>query len=181
MATLVVYRADNLDNPAKLLTHFEDVQAELARASLRLHQQPAQGLPDVVGTLEHLPESLLLGLRALYPEHDWPHVELYARDAIPAYAAASVDTAEPEHCHSEAGLRYFLQGGGILCLRLEDEVMALGCEPGDVIELPAGTRHWFSPRPGQDLLLLRLSVSSNGLLVEPTADPIAGRIQLPEL
>ncbi|WP_304640525.1 hypothetical protein [Pseudomonas sp.] len=181
MATLVVYRADNLDNPAKLLTHFDDVQAELARVSLRLHHHPVEELSGAVGTLEHLPQALLLGLRALYPEHDWPHVELYARDAIPVYATASVETAEQEHCHPEAGLRYFLQGGGILCLRLADEVLALGCEPGDVIELPAGSRHWFSPRPGEDLLLVRLSASSAGLLVEPTGDPIARKIQLPDL
>lgn len=44
MTTLVVYREDNLANPAKLLTHVEDIQAELARFALPFRQYSLAGI-----------------------------------------------------------------------------------------------------------------------------------------
>jgi 1,2-dihydroxy-3-keto-5-methylthiopentene dioxygenase len=49
-----------------------------------------------------------------------------------------------EHTHSEDEIRFFVDGKGIFWFNLETEpVFNLLCEKGDLISVPAGTKHWF--------------------------------------
>ena len=51
-----------------------------------------------------------------------------------------------EHTHSEDEVRVFVEGQGLFWFHKEwrdDEVFALLCEQGDLISVPASTKHWF--------------------------------------
>lgn len=49
-----------------------------------------------------------------------------------------------EHTHSEDEIRFFVDGEGLFWFNLETEpVFNLLCEQGDLISVPAGTKHWF--------------------------------------
>ena len=49
-----------------------------------------------------------------------------------------------EHTHSEDEIRFFVDGKGLFWFHLdEEEVFNLLCERGDLISVPAGTKHWF--------------------------------------
>jgi 1,2-dihydroxy-3-keto-5-methylthiopentene dioxygenase len=51
-----------------------------------------------------------------------------------------------EHTHSEDEVRVFIEGQGFFWFHMEgrdDEVFALLCEQGDLISVPADTKHWF--------------------------------------
>jgi 1,2-dihydroxy-3-keto-5-methylthiopentene dioxygenase len=49
-----------------------------------------------------------------------------------------------EHTHSEDEIRFFVDGQGLFWFHLEnEEVFNLLCERGDLISVPAGTKHWF--------------------------------------
>jgi len=51
-----------------------------------------------------------------------------------------------EHTHSEDEVRVFVEGQGLFWFHKEgrdDEVFALLCEQGDLISVPANTKHWF--------------------------------------
>lgn len=49
-----------------------------------------------------------------------------------------------EHTHSEDEIRFFVDGQGLFWFHLENEpVFNLLCEQGDLISVPAGTKHWF--------------------------------------
>ena len=49
-----------------------------------------------------------------------------------------------EHTHSEDEIRFFVDGSGKFWFNLEKEpVFYLLCERGDLISVPAGTKHWF--------------------------------------
>jgi 1,2-dihydroxy-3-keto-5-methylthiopentene dioxygenase len=49
-----------------------------------------------------------------------------------------------EHIHSEDEIRFFVDGKGLFWFNLETEpVFNLLCEKGDLISVPAGTKHWF--------------------------------------
>jgi 1,2-dihydroxy-3-keto-5-methylthiopentene dioxygenase len=49
-----------------------------------------------------------------------------------------------EHIHSEDEIRFFVDGQGLFWFNLETEpVFNLLCEKGDLISVPAGTKHWF--------------------------------------
>jgi 1,2-dihydroxy-3-keto-5-methylthiopentene dioxygenase len=49
-----------------------------------------------------------------------------------------------EHIHSEDEIRFFVDGQGLFWFNLENEpVFNLLCQKGDLISVPAGTKHWF--------------------------------------
>jgi len=49
-----------------------------------------------------------------------------------------------EHKHTEDEIRFFVDGQGLFWFNLENEpVFNLLCEKGDLISVPAGTKHWF--------------------------------------
>lgn len=49
-----------------------------------------------------------------------------------------------EHTHSEDEIRFFVDGSGKFWFHLENQpVFNVLCERGDLISVPAGTKHWF--------------------------------------
>ncbi len=49
-----------------------------------------------------------------------------------------------EHIHTEDEIRFFVDGKGLFWFNLETEpIFNLLCEKGDLISVPAGTKHWF--------------------------------------
>jgi len=51
-----------------------------------------------------------------------------------------------EHTHSEDEVRVFVEGQGFFWFHMEaqdDEIFAVLCEQGDLISVPAYTKHWF--------------------------------------
>jgi len=51
-----------------------------------------------------------------------------------------------EHVHTEDEVRFFVQGQGYFWFNLNDDreaVFNVLCEAGDLISVPANTRHWF--------------------------------------
>ncbi|MFM2040735.1 MAG: hypothetical protein RLZZ493_1324 [Bacteroidota bacterium] len=49
-----------------------------------------------------------------------------------------------EHTHSEDEIRFFVDGKGLFWFHMEGQpIFNLLCEKGDLISVPAGTKHWF--------------------------------------
>lgn len=49
-----------------------------------------------------------------------------------------------EHIHTEDEIRFFVDGQGWFWFHLDNgEIFGLLCERGDLISVPAGTKHWF--------------------------------------
>lgn len=87
-----------------------------------------------------------------------------------------------EHTHSEDEVRFFVEGRGLFCLHIGDEVLQLVCERNDWIAVPAGTKHWFDMGPAPSFCALRFFNNPAGWVAEFTGDPIAERYpQLDEI
>lgn len=85
-----------------------------------------------------------------------------------------------EHTHEEDEVRFFVEGQGLFCLHLGDEVLQLLCEKDDWIAVPAGTRHWFDmgSRPG--FCALRFFNNPDGWVARFSGDRIHERFPLLE-
>ncbi len=80
-----------------------------------------------------------------------------------------------EHTHSEDEVRFFVEGCGLFCLHIGDEVLQVLCERNDWLAVPAGTRHWFDMGPEPHFCALRFFNDPAGWVAEFTGDPIAER------
>jgi 1,2-dihydroxy-3-keto-5-methylthiopentene dioxygenase len=78
-----------------------------------------------------------------------------------------------EHVHAEDEVRCFAQGSGLFSLRLSEHVFQVFCEAGDMLSVPAGTRHWFDMGSVPSFCALRLFGSPEGWVARYTGDAIA--------
>lgn len=70
---------------------------------------------------------------------------------------AMLDRFNQEHTHSEDEVRFIVRGRGLFHLHPPGaEVFALEVEAGDLINVPAGTPHWFDLCGDRDIRAIRL-------------------------
>lgn len=79
-----------------------------------------------------------------------------------------------EHIHDDFEVRFFIAGYGLFNLHVEDKIYAVLCGPGDLISVPANTRHWFDMGENPDFKTIRLFTTPYGWVANFTGDPIAG-------
>jgi len=90
-------------------------------------------------------------------------LEAYSKDLLPFMKNGGYQTADvisinsltdnydiirakflAEHTHTEDEIRFFVDGQGLFWFNFENEpIFNLLCEKGDLISVPAGTKHWF--------------------------------------
>ncbi len=81
-----------------------------------------------------------------------------------------------EHVHDDDEVRFFVEGAGLFYIRAGGTVMALECVAGDLIVLPAGTRHWFDTGAAPRFTAIRLFTTPEGWVARFTGDRIAEAI-----
>ncbi|MDH4257041.1 MAG: cupin domain-containing protein [Gammaproteobacteria bacterium] len=80
-----------------------------------------------------------------------------------------------EHTHSDDEVRFFVDGHGLFSLHLDNEVYEVLCEKGDLISVPANTRHWFDMGPNPRFVAIRLFNNPEGWVANFTGADIAER------
>jgi 1,2-dihydroxy-3-keto-5-methylthiopentene dioxygenase len=83
-----------------------------------------------------------------------------------------------EHTHSEDEVRFFVEGRGLFCLHIGEEVLQVLCETNDFLRVPAGTRHWFDMGSAPRFTAIRFFDNPSGWVAQFTGDPIAERFPL---
>jgi 1,2-dihydroxy-3-keto-5-methylthiopentene dioxygenase len=78
-----------------------------------------------------------------------------------------------EHTHSEDEVRFFVAGRGLFTLHIDAQIYAVLCEKGDLISVPANTRHWFDMGPQPEFIAIRFFNNSEGWVAHYTDSPIA--------
>ncbi len=80
-----------------------------------------------------------------------------------------------EHAHTEDEVRFFVEGSGAFYLHLGGSVYQAICVRGDLISVPAGTRHWFDMGPDPEFTAIRWFNNQEGWVPQFTGDGIAAR------
>jgi len=81
---------------------------------------------------------------------------------------AMLDKFNKEHTHSEDEVRYIVKGRGTFHIRPKQtdgtlgEVFAMEMEAGDLINVPAGTQHWFDLCSERTIRAIRLFQDPSG-------------------
>lgn len=78
-----------------------------------------------------------------------------------------------EHTHSEDEVRFFVEGSGLFCLHIGNEVYQILCEKNDLISVPEGTAHWFDMGSEPHFTAIRIFDNQEGWVANFTGDKIA--------
>jgi 1,2-dihydroxy-3-keto-5-methylthiopentene dioxygenase len=80
-----------------------------------------------------------------------------------------------EHTHSEDEIRFFVHGSGHFVMHVNGRVYDAHCEQGDLISVPANTRHWFDAGEKPFFTALRVFTDTSGWVAHFTGDTISER------
>jgi 1,2-dihydroxy-3-keto-5-methylthiopentene dioxygenase len=80
-----------------------------------------------------------------------------------------------EHIHSEPEIRFFVAGSGHFVLHENAKIYDILCEKDDLIQVPAGIKHWFDPGVRPDFTALRVFTDMSGWVAHYTGDAISSR------
>ena len=169
------------DRSSDVLLHTHDralIETELKQRGIGFERWPTQTQLDPGASQEEI-------LAAYMPDIQ----RTQARGAYPSVDAIRIQPDHPdranlrqkflsEHTHSEDEVRFFVEGQGLFCLHLRDEVIQVLCEACDWISVPAGTRHWFDMGPAPEFCAIRFFCNPSGWVAEFTGDSISERYPL---
>lgn len=77
-----------------------------------------------------------------------------------------------EHTHDDFEVRFFVEGCGLFYLHMGDKVYSVLCCQGDLISVPAHTRHWFDLGAEPQLKAIRLFTTPDGWVATFTGSDI---------
>jgi 1,2-dihydroxy-3-keto-5-methylthiopentene dioxygenase len=81
-----------------------------------------------------------------------------------------------EHTHSEDEVRFTVRGAGVFHIHPENgPVFGIQVESGDLINVPAGTRHWFDLCDDKTIRCIRLFQDPAGWAPQYVDDPVHER------
>ena len=166
------------DATAGLVDQHEDgaaIAAALGAIGVRFERWPTRA--DVVAGAE--PEAVLAAyepeIRRLSEAEGYEAADVVSMAPDHPEKAAMRRKFLDEHTHAEDEVRFFVDGAGLFTLHVGDRVYEVLCERGDLVSVPAGTRHWFDMGPDPSFVAVRLFTNPAGWVAEFTGDDIAAR------
>ena len=80
-----------------------------------------------------------------------------------------------EHVHTEDEVRFFVRGAGDFVMHVDGQVWDAHCVQGDLISVPANTRHWFDAGEAPHFTALRIFTDQSGWVAHFTGSDMADR------
>ena len=177
MSLLSIYDAVSY----QLVQHTDDAQQItelLAQVGIRFRRWPlVEGLA-ADSSAEQILTAYAADIATLQREEGYVTADVVSLSATHPDKAAFRQKFLAEHTHSEDEVRFFVRGQGLFCLHLGDFVYQVLCCQQDLINVPAGTAHWFDMGCEPEFTAIRLFNNPAGWVAEYTGSDIANKLPL---
>ena len=179
MSEMRVYDERQPTQPLLTLNNSAEISKELRTIGVQFkHWAVPQDL-DSSATQDEVIEACRDVLNPLMDKHGFKSMDVISLSADHPDKDTLRDKFLHEHTHDDFELRFFVDGSGLFNIHHENRVYAVLCERGDLISVPAGTRHWFDMGPQPYFKAIRLFTADQGWVANFTGDDIAD--QFPRL
>ena len=154
------------------------IAAELAQRGIGFERWPARAQLPAHAEAEQILAAYAADIAQVQARGTYPTVDAIRLTPDHPDRQALRQKFLAEHTHSEDEVRFFVEGRGLFCLHIGDEVLQVLCEQDDWISVPAGTKHWFDMGSAPQFCAIRFFDNPQGWVAEFTGDPIAERFPL---
>lgn len=173
MSELRVFHDREPQAPVWRSTNAGEIANRLRSAGVRFEQWQAEQ-PVVAGAA---PDEVLTAYRAdidrLVEGEGYQTVDVISLNADHPDKHALRQKFLSEHTHSEDEVRFFVDGRGLFSLHIGEHVYEVLCEKGDLISVPANTKHWFDMGPQPRFVAIRFFNNPEGWVARYTGETIA--------
>ncbi len=147
----------------------------LARYGISYERWDVDGRIDHDATHEEILEAYAPEIERLKEAGGYVTADVIDVTADTPNLGAMLDKFNKEHTHSEDEVRFIVKGRGIFHVNPGDEpVFGLVIESGDLINVPAGTRHWFDLCEEREIRAIRLFLDPSGWTPHYVDDGVHG-------
>lgn len=175
MSILSVYHESTPDQPFKVLTHLEDIATTLAEAGVQIERWEASAPITASASNDEVLAAYRPQIDRLISERGFKAVDVISVTRNhPAKAELRAKFLD-EHFHAEDEVRFVVAGRGSFTLHIKDMVYDVLCEKGDLLSVPAETRHWFDMGEDPHFIAIRLFKNPEGWVAQFTGDDISSR------
>jgi 1,2-dihydroxy-3-keto-5-methylthiopentene dioxygenase len=173
MSRLTVWMADN--GQQVLTTEDAPKIAEALKAiGVRFERWEGVAIPDGASNEEVL-AAYKPHLDSLMGETGAGSADVVSLTPDHPQAAAMRQKFLSEHVHTEDEVRFFVRGSGDFVMHVDGKVYAAHCVQGDLISVPANTRHWFDAGEKPYFTALRVFTDQSGWVAHFTGSDMAER------
>lgn len=180
MSELRIYAEAAADSPEYTTTDFAEIQAKLAELGVDFERWNAAAELAIDASSDEVLGAYQAQIRALMDRHGLQSVDVVSMHPEHPQREAMRQKFLAEHVHDDFEVRFFVDGQGLFNIRANGRVYAMLCTRDDLINLPAGTVHWFDMGPAPQFKAIRLFTTAEGWVARFTGDPIAKRFPLLE-
>ena len=177
MSRLTVYSDDNPDTPLLRTEDRAKIAAELAPLGVRFEQWESPVALDPADSAETILEAYRPYLDKLMGQTGAGSADVIKLTPDNPQAGALRAKFLSEHTHSEDEVRFFVHGSGNFIMHIAGNVYDAHCEQGDLISVPAGTKHWFDAGEKPFFTALRVFTDTSGWVAQYTGDAISDRFK----
>ncbi len=175
MSQLVIFDDLRPGQPVIATRDAEAIALELAAIGVQFErwQSPVAVLPE--DDAERILEAYKPYLDGLMGSSGAGSADVIKLTADNPNAPALREKFLSEHIHTEDEIRFFVHGGGHFVMHVNNRVYDAFCEAGDLISVPANTRHWFDAGEKPHFTALRVFTDTSGWVPHYTGDNISER------
>ena len=172
-SSLRVYADDAPGQPILETGDGDRIAAELAAIGVRFERWSAATELARGADQDAVIAAYRSQIDCLMRENGYQTVDVVRLERGSPNAAAARAKFLDEHRHAEDEVRFFVEGRGAFYLHVGDRVYQTVCVRGDLISVPAGTKHWFDMGPDPEFTAIRLFVNPDGWVGLFTGETIA--------
>lgn len=151
------------------------IASKLADAGVRFEQWSADRAVSAGASSEAVMAAYQEDIERLVSEDGYQSVDVISLDPSHPEKDALRRKFLDEHTHNEDEVRFFVDGRGLFTLHIGEQVYEVLCEKGDLISVPANTRHWFDMGPEPHFIAIRFFNNPEGWVAHFTGSDIAQR------
>ena len=170
MSRLTVYEESRPGEPELRTEDPEEIASALSRLNVRFERwdSPVHLSPD--DSAEAILDAYRPYLDTLMGETGAGSADVIKLTPDHPQAGALRAKFLNEHTHSEDEVRFFVHGSGNFIMHVDGRVYDAHCEQGDLISVPAGTKHWFDAGDRPFFTALRVFTDQSGWVADFTGD-----------
>jgi 1,2-dihydroxy-3-keto-5-methylthiopentene dioxygenase len=145
---------------------------ELAQRGIRFERWPARAELDAAAEPAQILATYAEEIARVQASGTYPTVDAIRMTPDHPEREALRRKFLAEHTHAEDEVRFFVEGRGLFCLHIGEEVLQVLCERNDFLRVPAGTKHWFDMGPAPQFTAIRFFDNPEGWVAQFTGDRI---------
>ena len=173
MSMLQIFHERAPEQPLNQSSDAEEMAQLLSGVGVRFEQWSASE-PVVAGASQaDVLAAYASDIERLMQQGGYQTVDVISIDASHPDKEALRQKFLSEHTHSEDEVRFFVAGRGLFSLHIGDRIYEVLCERGDLLGVPADTRHWFDLGGAPELVAIRFFNNPEGWVANYTGADIA--------